>query len=888
MEEIRENYVELFECSLDLIFITNLNGKILDFNDVIIEKLGYSREELLNLYIRDFINKEQRRIAYNAINEINDKKKFTDVHKYKVKKKDGSFLYIEVQAIGLSENGKIIRFLNIGHDITNIQVTKQKLEESEQKYRYLFEESPYSIFLVNMNGLIEDCNKTTEKLFGFKREEVIGKNHRKLGIHPKDKLKLFNERFKILVLGGNVEPIEVQLSNKEGKLSWYQIQSSLIKIGKKDFIQSIYNDIDSKKKAEEKLRESEEKFRTIADQSLVGIGILQDNKAKYVNQKVADTFGYEIQEILNWPAGGFSTIIHPEYIEMELNNVNTVISSSNETSMQFQAKGIKKSGEIFWAEVFIKKIYYEGRPAMLGIFIDNTEKKLAEQKLLKSEEKFRNLSSELETILDIIPGLIYCKNTNDIITRINRTFADLLHLKKEDIIGKTTFDLFPKDQARAFRKDDLEVINSGKPKLNIEESANFPERKVYAITSKIPYFNERGDIIGIIGLSIDITERKKIEQKLKESEEKFRLMAEQSLVGIGILQDNRVKYVNETIANILENTVEEILNLPPGEFIIFIDPQYRDMELSLVTSFLSDPNEITARFQARALKKSKKEVWLEVFLKRIEYEGKPAIMGILIDITEMKMAEEKLIESESKYRQAYDRANFYKDLFAHDINNILQNILMSTEISYLNLKSSESLKNIKEMLDTISDQVKRGSNLVNNVRKLTELEEFKPELIIINAIENLIESIEFVKKSYPHKNIDFQLDLENKVFFIKANELIRAIYDNLLFNAVKHNNNPIIQIQIRAFEEIINNIQNLRIEFIDNGIGIQDSRKNIVFERRYNREKDTSGIGLGLSLVKKIIETYNGRIWVENRIFKDYTKGSKFILLIPKCLEIDD
>ena len=126
------------------------------------------------------------------------------------------------------------------------------------------------------------------------------------------------------------------------------------------------------------------------------------------------------------------------------------------------------------------------------------------------------------------------------------------------------------------------------------------------------------------------------------------------------------------------------------------------------------------------------------------------------------------------------------------------------------------------------------------------------------------------------------------MFFIKANELIRAIYDNLLFNAVKHNNNPIIQIQIRAFEEIINNIQNLRIEFIDNGIGIQDSRKNIVFERRYNREKDTSGIGLGLSLVKKIIETYNGRIWVENRIFNDYTKGSKFILLIPKCLEIDD
>jgi len=141
----------------------------------------------------------------------------------------------------------------------------------------------------------------------------------------------------------------------------------------------------------------------------------------------------------------------------------------------------------------------------------------SEQKLKESEAKYKILSNELETILDLIPGMLFCKDQNDVLTRVNQNFADLLNSKKEDIIGKTTFDLFPKDQAEVFRKHDLEVINTGKPKLNIEEVADFPGKKIWSTTSKVPYYNDKGEINGIIGLSIDISERKKIEQELKSS-----------------------------------------------------------------------------------------------------------------------------------------------------------------------------------------------------------------------------------------------------------------------------------------------------------------------------------------------------------------------------------
>lgn len=250
-------------------------------------------------------------------------------------------------------------------------------------------------------------------------------------------------------------------------------------------------------------------------------------------------------------------------------------------------------------------------------------------------------------------------------------------------------------------------------------------------------------------------------------------------------------------------------------------------------------------------------------------------------IIERKKAEEKAIESERKYREAYDKANFYKELIAHDMNNILQTIQSSVELYNLFQKSPENFKYRKDVFDIISSQVFRGANLVSNIIKLSEIEETKFPTKIIEAKRILDNSIEHVYRSYQGLKLNIKVETDMMKIYLKANELLSDLFENLLVNAVKHNENPEIEIQIKISEEILNEIRYIKFEFVDNGIGIPDEIKQELFEKSIDRKRSKKGLGIGLSLVKQIISSFNGTIHIENRIKGDYKKGSDFIVLIP-------
>ena len=117
---------------------------------------------------------------------------------------------------------------------------------------------------------------------------------------------------------------------------------------------------------------------------------------------------------------------------------------------------------------------------------------------------------------------------------------------------------------------------------------------------------------------------------------------------------------------------------------------------------------------------------------------------------------------------------------------------------------------------------------------------------------------------------------------IKADELLLDVFENLLYNSVRHNENDVINILIKSTTIQKDEGRFLKLEFIDNGIGIPDFKKESVFKKEINEDKSVRVMGLGLSLVKKILDNYNAEIYVENRIPEDYTKGSNFVLLIPE------
>ncbi|MFX1279368.1 MAG: sensor histidine kinase [Promethearchaeota archaeon] len=261
-----------------------------------------------------------------------------------------------------------------------------------------------------------------------------------------------------------------------------------------------------------------------------------------------------------------------------------------------------------------------------------------------------------------------------------------------------------------------------------------------------------------------------------------------------------------------------------------------------------------------------------------------ALTRLTKEIKEREKIETQLRQSEKRFKDAYDRAEFYKDLFAHDINNLLQGILSPTQLIEVMTKDEKLEASIKKALNIIQEQVDRGSRLVFNVRRLSQLEENNMMMEKVEIVSILKKSIENLKNSFQDKKIEINFDSFDEEIFILGNELIQYVFENILINSVMHNNNPIIKIEIKVSKQTLRNYYNYKIEFIDNGFGIEDSRKNLVFNRVNKDGKNVSGMGLGLSLVKKIIEIFKGKIWVEDRIEGDYSKGSNFIILFPEMI----
>jgi len=265
-------------------------------------------------------------------------------------------------------------------------------------------------------------------------------------------------------------------------------------------------------------------------------------------------------------------------------------------------------------------------------------------------------------------------------------------------------------------------------------------------------------------------------------------------------------------------------------------------------------------------------------------DGSVSKLTIHRDISEKQKVKQDLKESEEKYRKAYNRVEFYKDIFTHDINNILQSIMSGIQIAKLNLENPKKIDDLKMCAQIIKEQVIRGAKLVSTIRKISQLEDDSQSLEKIEILNILKNAISFLKKSNKEKNISIRVDSVGEKLFIKANNFLEDMFGNILINAVKHNMNSTIDITVRILKEQQNGINYIKMEFLDNGIGVNDIMKEQIFRRGYNEEKSVLGMGLGLSLVRGITDAYNGKIWVEDRVKGDRSKGSNFVLLIPEVI----
>jgi signal transduction histidine kinase len=240
------------------------------------------------------------------------------------------------------------------------------------------------------------------------------------------------------------------------------------------------------------------------------------------------------------------------------------------------------------------------------------------------------------------------------------------------------------------------------------------------------------------------------------------------------------------------------------------------------------------------------------------------------------------LQTDKLLHEAFNQVSFYKDLFIHDISNIINNIHMALKLSSELFDDPKGLNKIKETQEVIKTHIVRSMKLISNVRKLSEIEDSENPLSSIDLFKKLNETQTMIGTHYLEKDVEIHIESEYQNVFIRANELILDVFENLLINAIKYNENSTakITIQVSKLEKIGRN--DIKLEFIDNGIGILDSKKEIIFQKGYKEEKLTKGMGFGLTLVIKILNLYDGKIWVEDKVKGDHTKGSNFVILIPE------
>lgn len=353
---------------------------------------------------------------------------------------------------------------------------------------------------------------------------------------------------------------------------------------------------------------------------------------------------------------------------------------------------------------------------------------------------------------------------------------------------------------------------------------------------------------------------------------------------IVIASNQKVQMINKKGCEILEAEFGDIVGV--NWFDNFISEEEREIVKGVFNQLMRGDIKPVEYFENNVItkKKNKKIIaWHNTVIQ--DQNGK--IIGTLSsgeDITERKRAEEHLVESEENLRNAYKQAEFYKDLISHDINNILQSILSAAELGSAIGNEPQSNNKVEKFLEGIKIQVERGARLINNVQKLSTLSKNLQSLEISKILGIIRESKQNLKERFPNKKIEIKEEIPSEEAIILVNELLVDIFDNILINAVLYNDKSTIEILIRIKRIEIDGQNYIRMEFIDNGKGIKDIRKKLVFERGSNKEKSMHGMGLGLSLVKQILDIYQGEIWIEDRVKGDYSQGSKFIIRIPEVV----
>ncbi|RLI75576.1 hypothetical protein DRO97_02985, partial [Archaeoglobales archaeon] len=620
LKEKEKKYRELFELIPDMVLILDLDGNIVEVNATAEKITGYSREELLKMNVKQLLSDYDAKKADERIKQVI--KDGYAVVELKRKRKDGTFYYAEVHARLIDYNGRKA-ILSIDRNITQ----RKELEEKLKLYKEIFDNSNDGIAMIDLNGYYIEQNSAHRELLGYSDDELRGKTP---AIHMGEEQfsKIYEELSKRGLYRG-----EILCYKKDGTPIYVELSAFPVKDSKGNIVcyVGIKRDITEKKKLENQLKESEEMFRTLAEKSLVGIYLIQDGVFKYVNPKLAEDFGYEVDEIVGKDVLFF---IHPEDRELVDRNLRLRIEGKVE-SIRYKPKVVRKDGQIRIFEVLGSRMMYKGKPAVFGTAIDITE-----------QESYRKKLEEYKRFYENAQDLFFILDKKGRILDVNPKFAEMLGYEIDELLGHTSRRIVHPDDLERL-KDFFNEVLKGVTKRDEFRFITKEGKTLWLEILEWPVF-ENNEVVKVEGVTRDITEKKKLEKELKESEEKYRLIVENSRDVIVTVDTNGIRtYVSPSVEKVLGYKPKEMVGKSVFEY---VHPD--DMDFVKSEFFNAVKERRSGKVQHRYKRKDGRWIWMESVGSPIFSNG-DFIGGVIIarDVTERVKLEMKLRESEARYKE---------------------------------------------------------------------------------------------------------------------------------------------------------------------------------------------------------------------------------------------
>ncbi|MGD0644618.1 MAG: PAS domain S-box protein [Candidatus Bathyarchaeia archaeon] len=603
-----------------------------------------------------------------------------------------------------------------------------------------------------------------------------------------------------------------------------------------------------RKKSKQLLVESEIKYRTLVENSLQGILITKTSPLQLVfaNSSMGKMLGYSTEELKSLSPLGVAGLIHDEDKVVFFSRLEKRLhGEAADSSLEFRA--VRKNGSIVWLEAFANRIEYMGEPAVQGIFLDITERKKAQEILLESNERYRELANSL-------PDFVFETDAKGTLIFVNDRAFDIAGYSHEEFEKGLNILEFvvPEERERAMKN--IQKLLAGDSYISTEYTFIRKDGTTFPVLVTATPCISRNKMTGLRGLAINITERKKAEEEIESSKNYLKTIIESVSTGIMIIdaQTHAIVDINPYALDIIGASKEQATGKICHKFVC---------PAEIGKCPISDLGQVVDKSERTLLSLNGEKIPILKTVVEMNWKGQNYLVESFVNITDRKKAEETLNRTMNELVRVNEKLGVVGSLTRHDVRNKLS--VISGNI-YLVKKKHSDCADIMDRLGAMEQACKSIERIFDFAKMYEEIG--VEELSFINVETTIDEAVGLFSGSPNVKIIN-----ECHGLTVLADSFLRQLYYNLIDNSIKHGKKVT---NIRVHYEKADQ-DKLDLIYEDDGIGIPDQNKPQLFKEGFSTGGSS---GYGLYLIKKMMEVYNWTIQENGKP----NKGAKFTITIPK------